>query len=329
MRGGVIVEAGEGAHQAGVGVLVAAEQVLEGGAARRRGHTRLERVGRQALEVLEQGGVRRGEVAGGRVRVRGGAQDAGALRVVCGQQAQRGAVPAGGGGGGPGAGAGARRHERGDGGAVPLAGGARDVVGELDGGRAVRRQRRRAAGVRGHLERLRGRRVHGAAHQRVPEAEAPRHVRVAHEVAAQQLVERLHDLRLVAAGGFGREVELERIARDGRRFEHLALGPRQHGELAVEGRRDRPRDACARERDVGPRLRPVGPARHACELQQVVRVAAAVAVQARRRGVLRRRAQQPRGVGKAERRELQAHRRARARRALERRGQRLGHLAWP
>ena len=67
--------------------------------------------------------------------------------------------------------------------------------------------------------------VDGAAHERMAEAEAARHVRRAHEIEPQQLVERVERVGLVDVGRRGGELGRERVAGDRRALEHAARAP--------------------------------------------------------------------------------------------------------
>ena len=91
----------------------------------------------------------------------------------------------------------ARLAERRDCREVAVASGALDVMGTCRRGGAALVERLRAALVRAQPPAAGRRLVHGAPDQRVAEAEAPRHVGLAHEVEAQQLVERSERGRIV------------------------------------------------------------------------------------------------------------------------------------
>ena len=78
--------------------------------------------------------------------------------------------------------------------------------------------------------------VHRAAHQGVAEAEATGHVRLAHEIECQQLIERVHRDRAARARGGGGELGVERVARDRRPLEHQQRVIREQPELLRERR---------------------------------------------------------------------------------------------
>ena len=141
---------------------------------------------------------------------------------VGGQDAQRGAEPAGGAGGG----AQQRRHpglrEHGDRLRVALARGELDVVRPRRRRRAARGEALRRARVRAEQPAAGRALVDRAADERVPEAEAPRDVGGADEADVEQLVERVHRGRLLDAGRGDGDVGLERVAGDGRAAQHAA-----------------------------------------------------------------------------------------------------------
>ena len=90
--------------------------------------------------------------------------------------------------------------------------------------------------------------VDRAADERMPEAEAPRNVRLADEIQAQQLVERVDRCRLGGSGGRGRQLGIERVARDGGALEDEACLLGEQSELLGERGGDRGRDVDACER---------------------------------------------------------------------------------
>ena len=66
------------------------------------------------------------------------------------------------------------------------------------------------------------------------EAEAPRHVRLAHEVEAQELVERIDCLAVGRRGGRRSDLRRERVAGDGSSLQHAPRRRRQQPELLAE-----------------------------------------------------------------------------------------------
>ena len=68
------------------------------------------------------------------------------------------------------------------------------------------------------------------------EAEAARHVGGAHQVAAQQLVERREGRRLADVCGSRHELGLERVARDGGAVEREPRALREQRELLAQRR---------------------------------------------------------------------------------------------
>ena len=125
-----------------------------------------------------------------------------------------------------------------------------DVVRARRGGGAARGQRGGTALVRPESPATGRGLIDRPAHERVAEAEAPRHVGVANEVAAQQLVQCVHRRRLGHARRGGRQLRLEGIARDRRALEDAARAGRQDGQLLRQRRRHRARHLHARERDL-------------------------------------------------------------------------------
>ena len=100
--------------------------------------------------------------------------------------------------------------------------------------------------------------VDGTAHERMPEAEAPRHVGRADEVETQQLVERIERRGVARGRGRRRELGLERVAGHGRALEHAAARRRQQRELLGQRGGDHggsPSSASA-TLAAGPRRRP-------------------------------------------------------------------------
>jgi hypothetical protein len=233
-------------HQARVRRLVAAEEVLQPGAHRGELDARGDGVGGHEGEALDRRGVGVGELAGRPVGARLRGEQRGALGRRGAEQPQRGGEAQGG--------SGRRGGQRG------LAGLAQDrdrlqvavarrplhVMGALERRDAARGERARAALVRAEPPAAGRGLVDRAPHERMPEAEAPRHVGLAHEVEAEQLVQRVQCARLVLQGGGGGGQR----ARTGR--------PPRRRPAAAGGRRSRaapaPRPGPRRPR-AGPRLR--------------------------------------------------------------------------
>ena len=84
--------------------------------------------------------------------------------------------------------------------------------------------------------------VDRAPHERVPEAEAPRHVGLTHEAELQELVEGLDRAGLGRRGGGRCELRLERVTRDRCSLQHQTRTLRQQPELLCQGGGDRGRD---------------------------------------------------------------------------------------
>ena len=179
--------------------------------------------------------------------------------AAVGQEAQRGAEPAGGAGGGakdrrrPGLG------EHGDRRQVPVARRELDVVRPRRRRRAALGEDLRAALVRAEQPAAGRALVHRAAHERVAEAEAPRDVGRAHEAEVEQLVERLHRRGVVRAGRGGGEVGLERVAGDGRAAQHPAGVGGQEPELLGQRGDHRGGHADGLQRRSGVRRPPAPP----------------------------------------------------------------------
>ena len=196
--------------------------------------------------------------------------------------------------------------------------------------RAALAQGLRAALVRAEPPAAGRRLVHGAAHERMAEAEAARHVGRAHEVEPQQLVER-GDRRCVGHAGRGRrELGVERVAGDRRALEHEArrrATSRASSSASAAATRcgtwSPPSDGPGRARPA--RLRAVARAR---ELLEVEGVAAALLVERVAAAAGRRPSPRSSRASRARQRaELEADERSGAVRALERGGEPLGHLA--
>ena len=145
-------------------------------------------------------------------------------------------------------------------------------------------QSRRAALVRAETPAARGRVIDGSPHERVAEAKTTRHVGLAHEVAAQQLVECRERGRLRYRRRGSHQLGLERVTRDGSALEYEAGAGRQQPELLRQGGDDGGRDPARLEGDCGERR---GGARStilgARELLEVERIATAVLVERRGR----------------------------------------------
>ena len=209
--------------QARVGLRMAAEQLLDPGAGGGQLDLQVERVGGRDLEALEQRGVRLGEPAdrGQRAGAAGQQPDALVPRRRLRQQPQRGGEPAGG------AGrvalghrlAGLAQHRDGLRVAVPAACSTWWARAGADAPRAASASAQRV--VRAEPPAAGRRLVDRAAHERVAEAEAAWHVGGADEVAAQQLVERLHRRGLRDAGRCGGQLR----ARTGRRRRRRPRAP--------------------------------------------------------------------------------------------------------
>ena len=150
------------------------------------------------------------------------------------------------------------------------------MVRPRGGRRSAGRQRVRGALVRPQAHPGRAGPVHGVTDQRVAEPEAARDLRGPDQVLRDQLVERRQRLGLGHRRGRDREVELERVPRDGRGLREAAGRRGQRVELAEDRRGDRLGHTGA----VGLRRRPVLALGQAGELQQVERVAAAGLVEA-------------------------------------------------
>jgi hypothetical protein len=78
-------------------------------------------------------------------------------------------------------------------------------------------------------------------HERMPEPESPRHLRLPDEIELQELVDGVHRRRLGRRSRHGSQLGLERIARHRCAFEHQARRPREHRELLGQRSGDRGR----------------------------------------------------------------------------------------
>ena len=130
--------------------------------------------------------------------------------------------------------AGLEQHR--DGGLVALARRLLHVVGALGGGGAAGAQRLGRPRVGGQPPAAAGGLVHRPPHQRVAEDELARHLRRAHEVAVDQVVERGQPLGLRQLRHRGRQVRLERLARHRRAVQQRPRRERQRLELLGERR---------------------------------------------------------------------------------------------
>ena len=178
-------ELGDRGLEPGVRLLVTAEQAFDAGAGDRQPNPQRGRVGGDDAHALEQGRVALGEPAGGgeraaerasssstrspRARPRGGS----AARASNQRAALAGARCAA---------ASPASRSVADRGPIALARGELDVVGAGRRGRASPEQALGAPLVRAEPPAAGRRLVDRSADERVPEAKAPRHVRVAHEV---------------------------------------------------------------------------------------------------------------------------------------------------
>ena len=179
-------------------------------------------------------------------------------------------------------------------------------------------ERRRGAGVRLEPPGLAGPVVDRAAHERMAEAVAAGDVGRAGDVGGQQLVDRGQRRALVHAGGGAREVEVERLARDGGAPAEPPGRLRQAGDLLAErGGHGR------RHADVlGLLARLARRSGRPRQLLEVERVAAALAVD----GGQRRRAEEGVGLRLGERPEPDLAHHPVAARLVERGQQGVGHL---
>ena len=327
-RAVLVLEGVERVEQPRVGGVVAAEQVLARRAGGDQPHAQVgqldqrERVHERLQRALQPpgGGQRarqRDEQREAPPRVAGhGDRGVGDRRA---EQAQRGLEPAGGDGGRPCRDLVAGLLEHRGGGLVAGAGGALDVVGAGgQRGRAVG-ERLGGAGVRLQPPRLARPVVHGAAHQRMPEAVAPGDIGRPGDVGRQQGVDRGQGLALVEPGGGGREIEVERLAGHGGAPAEPAGGLAQARDLLAERGGHGGRDADRVRLGVRRGGRRGSPG----QLLEVERVAAALAVEQRERAL----AEQGVGLGLRERTEADLGDHPVAARGLQRREQRVGHLA--
>ena len=160
----------------------------------------------------------------------------------------------------------------------------------------------------------------------MPEPEAPRNVRLADEIQAQQLVERVDRCRVGDSGGRGRQLRVEGVSRDGGALEDEACGLGEQSELLGQRGGDRGWDVDTYERRLVGRRRPLGTVGRPRELLEVERIAAALLVEA---GCIRSVADQLAGVLGAERPELDARDRPGAVRPFDRGAKPLAHLPRP
>ncbi len=307
-----------------MGLLVSAEPVLDGRAARGQFDPARHRVGRKQRQRIQERLPAALELA--ERALRPGQVDADLhlpLAVLGGHQPQRRFEPVR----SDGRSAWRRRRpglqQQRDGLLVAGARGLLDVRRALGRCGAPRGQRGRGPGVSRELPATRRRLEDRAAHERVAEDEAARHRGRTHEIERQELVERREPVGRGQLRDRCREAGFERLAGDGGGIQQRALLPRQGRELLRERRRDRGRNPVSRpvavRRPVTPRF-PAGPR----ELLEVERVAAAVEVDGRDRCGLEI-AQQLAGLRLAE----LAERDAADRRHRERGRQAGGRLARP
>ena len=223
-----------------------------------------------------------GEAALGGERARPGQQQPDALLAVrvLGHEAQRRAEPAGGADGRAEDRRRSRLGEHGHRRQIPVTRRELDVMRPRHGRRPALGEDPRAALV-GAQQPAAGRAlVHRAAHERMPEAEAPRDVGRAREAELEELVERLHGRGLVRTGRGGGEVGLERVAGDGRAAQHLPGLRGQERELLRERGDHRRGDADGLQRPAAGHRRRGGARRvRAGELLQIERVPAGLLVE--------------------------------------------------
>ena len=150
---------------------------------------------------------------------------------------------------------------------VALARGALDVVGARRHGRTSCGERLGAPLVRSQPPACRGGLVDRTSHQRVPEAEPPRHIRLADEIELQELVDGVHR-RVLGRPRRGRgQLGLERVARHRRAFEHRARRLGQQRELLGQRSGDGGRDTDG-QRQLGSAGTAAG-----CEVERTARAA--------------------------------------------------------
>ncbi len=166
-------------------------------------------------------------------------------------------------------------------------------MGAFDRGRAARRERLRGPLVRAEPPAARSGLVDGAPDQRVAEAKTAGHVGVAHKVALEELVERVHGRRLRAARGGGGELGLERVTRHGRTLQDPASRIREQRELLGQRGGHGPRHLDPGHRDpAGGRRSIPGATRRTGELLEIEGVAAGLLVERGRLGTVDPRAEQ-------------------------------------
>ena len=283
-RGGLgrarVGEAAHGAREAGVRLVVAAEEVLHAGTGRCETHPQCDRFRREELQALEQGGVPVGELPRCDQRPRAGEEqlDPHLGRRRAGQEPERLAKPRRGarwnaqGGGLP------RLAQSGDGGRVALARRTFDVMRALRRGGTARGERLGASLVSAQSPTARRRLVDRPPDQRVPKAKAAGDVGLADEVESQQLVQRVERRGLGNRRGGRRKLGLERVAGHRSALQYEAGGIRQKGELLGQCAGDRGRDLEIGGRQVGGACGALGRERPG-ELLQVERVATALLVE--------------------------------------------------
>ena len=210
---------------------------------------------------------------------------------------------------------------------VALSGPALHMVGTCGSGGAASCERRGAALVGAQPPAGRRGVVDRAANERMPETEAPGRVGRAQEIEPQQLVDRLHNVRLGNSGRGRGQLGLEGVAGHSRSFQHETFRTGQQRELLCQRRGDDRRHADRRERTLvvhrrAPRLA-VGRPR---ELLEVEGIAATLQVKRVRVGRGDRIAQELTRLLRAERAQLDPSQQVGAPGPLESTRQALGHV---
>ena len=241
----------------GVGLLVAAEEVLGGRAGGGERHPHAGLAGRDQVDRLEQRDDAAVEVAGRAKHLReAGERSQASAAVRLRHEPQGSAEPARGGSRCARRRRRARLQQQGDRRGVALRRRLLDVMGPGGGRPAASRQAARRAGVGDEPPSAAGGLVDRAAHERVAEREAPRHGRRVQQAHVEQLVERRHPLVRRQLPDLAGELGLERVTRDRARVQqHCARGssarpappPGPPPRCAERRRRSRrgPRTGCA------------------------------------------------------------------------------------